>query len=193
MLRSLYDRTLAATGHPHAIRWLALIAFVESSIFPIPPDVMLVPMVLATPGRWFKIAAVCTLASVTGGLAGYAIGLFLFETVGRALFEFYGYYEKFSEFSALYNEWGAWIVFSAGLTPFPYKLITIASGVTVLDPMIFITASLLARGLRFFIIALLLWKFGSTIRTLLERYLGPATLLFLAVLIGGFIMLKYIL
>jgi membrane protein YqaA with SNARE-associated domain len=184
---------LAAAAHRHAGWWLALVSFVESSIFPIPPDVMLVPMVLAARERWIRIALICTGASVAGGLAGYAIGLFLFETVGQALLDFYGHAGKFSAFGEMYNEWGAWIVFGAGLTPFPYKVITIASGVTRLDLLVFILASVLARGIRFFVVAGLLWRFGPAIRKVLERHLGPLAFLFFVLLIGGFIGLKYLL
>ena len=193
MLRSLYERTLAAAGHRRAIWWLALVSFIESSIFPIPPDVILIPMVLANRDRWLRLALVCTAASVAGGMTGYAIGLFLFESIGQALLNFYGYAEKFAAFGEMYNEWGAWIVFGAGLTPFPYKVITIASGATHLDLMVFFIASVLARGLRFLIVAALLWKFGPAIRGFLERHLGPVTFLFFVLLIGGFIALKYLL
>jgi len=192
MLRALYDRTLAAAAHRHAQWWLALVSFIESSVFPIPPDVMLVPMVLADRDRWLRIAAVCTVASVAGGLLGYAVGLFLFDTIGQALLDFYGYGAKFSEFTDRYNEWGAWIVFGAGVTPFPYKVITIASGVTRLDLLVFVIASVLARGIRFFIVAGLLWKFGPAIRGALERHLGPLTILFFVLLIGGFVTVKYL-
>ena len=192
MLRSLYERTLAAAGHRHATRWLALVSFIESSVFPIPPDVMLVPMVLADRERWIRIAAVCTLTSVAGGMVGYAIGLFLFDTIGQALLDFYGYGAKFASFGERYNEWGAWIVFGAGVTPFPYKVITIASGVTRLDLLVFVIASVMARGLRFFIVCGLLWKFGPAIRGFLEKHLGPLTILFFVLLIGGFVALKYL-
>jgi membrane protein YqaA with SNARE-associated domain len=192
MLRSLYERTLAAAGHRHASAWLALVSFVESSIFPIPPDVMLIPMVLADRTKWIRIAAICTLASVLGGLAGYAIGLFLFDTIGQALLDLYGYGEKFAAFGEMYNEWGAWIVFGAGVTPFPYKVITIASGVTRLDLLVFVIASVLARGLRFFLVCGLLWRFGPAIRSFLEKHLGPLTVLFFVLLIGGFVALKYL-
>jgi membrane protein YqaA with SNARE-associated domain len=192
MLRSLYERTLAAAGHRHASAWLALVSFVESSIFPIPPDVMLIPMVLADRTKWIRIAAISTLASVLGGLAGYAIGLFLFDTIGQALLDLYGYGEKFAAFGEMYNEWGAWIVFGAGVTPFPYKVITIASGVTRLDLLVFVIASVLARGLRFFLVCGLLWRFGPAIRSFLEKHLGPLTVLFFVLLIGGFVALKYL-
>ncbi|MBM85836.1 MAG: cytochrome B [Rhodospirillaceae bacterium] len=192
MLRLIYDRTLAAAAHRHAKSWLALVSFLESSVFPIPPDVMLVPMVLADRDRWVQIALVCTLASVAGGLAGYTIGLFLFDTVGQALMEFYGHSEEFAKYTAYYIEWGAWIVFGAGLTPFPYKVVTIASGVTNLDVVIFVIASALARGLRFFAVAAFLWRFGPAVRQILERYLGPITVLFFVLLIGGLAVLKYL-
>lgn len=153
---------------------------------------MLVPMVLADRSHWIRIALICTLASVAGGIAGYAIGLFLFDTVGQALLEFYGHGAKIAEFTAQYNEWGAWIVFGAGLTPFPYKVITITSGVTDLDIVVFVVASTLARGLRFFVMAGLLWRFGPSIRHYLERYLGTITVLFFVLLIGGLVVLKYV-
>ena len=153
---------------------------------------MLVPMVLADRDRWVQIALVCTLASVAGGLAGYTIGLFLFDTVGQALMEFYGHSEEFAKYTAYYIEWGAWIVFGAGLTPFPYKVVTIASGVTNLDVVIFVIASALARGLRFFAVAAFLWRFGPAVRQILERYLGPITVLFFVLLIGGLAVLKYL-
>jgi membrane protein YqaA with SNARE-associated domain len=193
MLRSIYERTLAAAEHRRAIWWLAVVSFIESSVFPIPPDVMLIPMVLADRDRWIRIAAVCTIASVAGGMAGYAIGSFLFDSIGHALLEFYGYGDKFAHFGELYNEWGAWIVFGAGVTPFPYKVITIASGVTHLDLFVFVAASVMARGLRFFVVCFLLWKFGPAIRGFLEKHLGPLTIVFFVLLIGGFIALKYML
>ena len=191
MLRSLYERTLAAAGHRHATWWLALVSFIESSVFPIPPDVMLVPMVLVDRDRWIRIAGVCTLASVAGGMAGYAVGLFLFDTFGRALMDFYGYSAKFAMFVQMYNKWGAWIVFGAGVTPFPYKVITIASGVTQLDLLVFMSASVLARGLRFFVVCGLLWKFGPAIQGFLEKHLGPLMVVFFVLLTGGFVVLKY--
>lgn len=191
MLRRLYDWTIHLSAHPHAIWALAIISFVESSVFPIPPDALLIPMVLAARERAWRIAAVCTLASVLGGLLGYAIGFFLFDEFGRALLEFYGYLDKFETFRASYNEWGGWIVFGAGLTPFPYKVITIASGVTHLDLVTFTVASILARGLRFFLVAGLLWKFGPPMRRFIEKRLGLLTVIFFVLLLGGFLVLRY--
>tara|TARA_B100000686_G_C16612517_1_gene874589 strand:+ start:398 stop:952 length:555 start_codon:yes stop_codon:yes gene_type:complete len=184
---------MGLAGHRNAVPALATVSFIESSIFPIPPDVMLIPMVLANRAKAFYFAFICTVASVLGGLLGYAIGVFLFEELGRPLLEFYGFAPKFAEFQIKYNDWGAWSVFAAGVTPFPYKVITILSGVTALDLVIFITASIAARGLRFFLVASLLWKFGEQIRTLIEKYMGILFVLILALLFGGFAIIKYFL
>ena len=192
MIRNLYNRTLLLAEHPRALWALALVAFVESSFFPIPPDILLVPMALSAPTKAFRYAFVCTVASVLGGIFGYAIGFFFFDVIGNPLLDFYGYGEKFTEFSAMYNDWGAWIVFTAGLTPFPYKVITIASGVTALDPGIFTISSIASRGLRFFVVAALLWKFGEPIRLFIEKYLGLLTVIFVILLFGGFVILKYL-
>ncbi|MEM1385009.1 MAG: YqaA family protein [Pseudomonadota bacterium] len=191
MLRRLYDWVISLAGHPYALWALAAISFVESSVFPIPPDVLLIPMVLAAPHRAWLIAGVCTIASVLGGLAGYGIGYYLFESVGAPVLDFYGKMEKFGDFQEGFNEWGAWIVFTAGVTPFPYKVITIASGVTQLDLVIFTLCSIIARGLRFFVVAGLLWKFGDPIRDFIEKRLGLLFTLGVATLIGGFVVAKY--
>jgi len=191
MLRGLYDRTLQLAAHRRAKGWLAALSFAESSFFPIPPDVMLIPMVLAERERAFRIALICSAASVLGGLAGYAIGMGLYESVGKPLLDFYGYGEKFQHFTAQYSEWGAWIVAFAALTPFPFKVITIASGVAGLDLVVFFVASLLARSFRFYLEAALLWKFGTPIRGFIEKHLGLLTLVFFALLVGGFVLIKY--
>lgn len=192
MLRRLYDWTMGLAAHPHAMFWLAAIAFLESSVFPIPPDILILPMVLAAPTRAWRIVLVATVASVLGGLFGYAIGLFLFETVGQAILNFYGYFEKFAKFQDWYREWGGWIVFAGGFSPIPYKVITIASGTVQLDIWTFTIVSIISRGGRFLIVAALLWKFGAPIRTFIERWLGPLTLLFVVMLVGGFIAIKYL-
>jgi len=192
VLRRLYDWTMDLSGRPHALTALAVVSFIESSVFPIPPDVLLIPMVLAARERAWLIAAVCTITSVLGGLAGYGIGLFLFEQIGRPLLEFYGYTDRFGDFQAYYNDWGAWAVFIAGTTPFPYKVITILSGVTALSVPVFLVASVLARGIRFFLVAGLLWYFGEPIRAFIERRLGLLFTLFCILLIGGFVALRYV-
>jgi membrane protein YqaA with SNARE-associated domain len=175
---------------PYALWILAAIAFLESSLFPIPPDVLLIPMVIAAPRRAWLIAGVCTVSSVVGGLVGYGIGALLFDAVGQPVLDFYGYADKFAQFRGSYNDWGAWIVFGAGLTPFPYKVITIASGVTGLNLATFMIASVLARGLRFFLVTALLWYFGAPIKRFIERNLGWLTVLFFVLLLGGFLLLR---
>ncbi len=190
MLRRLYDWTRGLAAHRHALALLALVAFVESSIFPIPPDVLLVPMVLAARARAWRIALVCTAASVLGGLAGYGIGYFVFEAVGQPLVEFYGGADAFASFRDAYNAWGLWIVFTAGLTPLPYKIFTIASGVAQLDVTIFVLGSLLSRGLRFYVEAALLRRFGSPLRAFVENHLGKVTTAFAVLLVGGFVLIQ---
>lgn len=171
MLKSLYDWAMNLAGHRFATRWLALISFIESSVFPIPPDVLLVPMALAERNRSFYFAGICTTASVLGGFLGYAIGYFLWDTLGAPLFEFYGYMDKFDTFKNAFNEQGAWLVLMFGVTFFPYKVITIASGVTMLDPVVFGISSIVARFIRFFVEAGLIWKYGDPIREFIEKRL----------------------
>jgi len=192
MLRSLYDRVMALAAHRLALWWLMLVSFIESSVFPIPPDVMLVPMVLAKRAKAWFYAAMTTLSSVLGGAAGYAIGFFLFDLVGQPILSFYGKQDAFAEFASGYNAYGAWIVLFAGITPFPYKVITIASGVTGLNFLVFMLASLVARGLRFYLVAGLLYWFGPPIRDFIERRLGLVTLVFFVLLFGGFAALRYL-
>ncbi len=181
---------MALAAHPHAIWILAAMSFIESSVFPIPPDVMLIPMVLAARTRAWRIAMVCTIASVLGGMAGYGIGYFLYEAVGRPVLEFYHALEKFEQTRSLYNDYGVLIVFSAGFSPIPYKIFTIASGVTGMEPVSFALASLVGRGARFFLVAALLWKFGEPIRDFIERHLGKLALLFVLLLAAGFVAVK---
>ncbi len=191
MLRRLYDWTMDLAAHTGAAWALAIIAFIESSVFPIPPDVLQIPMVLAQRAKAWFYASIATVSSVAGGLLGYAIGLFLYDSIGQPLLEFYGYAAKFEDFAGRYNEWGAWIVFIAGVTPFPYKVITIASGTTGLSIPVFIIASVLARGLRFFAVSALLYWFGPPIKAFIERYMGILTVVFVILLVGGFVLVKY--
>jgi len=193
LLRRLYDWTMGLSAHRYALPALAAISFIEASVFPIPPDALLLPMILAAPHRAWLIAGVCTIASVLGGLFGYGIGFLAFEELGRPLLDFYGYGEKFQSFQESYNEWGAWIVAGAGFTPFPFKVITIASGVTGLDMTVFVIASVLSRGARFFLVAGLLWYFGPRIRTFIENNLGILATAFFVLLFGGFVLVRYLL
>lgn len=192
MLRRLYDWTMDIARHRHADTGLAVVAFVESSVFPVPPDVLLIPMILSDRARAWRVAFICTVASVLGGLAGYAIGMFLFEQIGRPLLEFYGYGARFAEFRETYNAWGAWAVFIAGVTPFPFKVITILSGVTALNVPVFIVAAIFARGIRFYLVAGLLWYFGEPVRVFIERRLGLLFTVACLLLVGGFVAAKYL-
>ena len=192
MIRRLYDWTLSMAAHPHALWVLAFVSFIESSVFPIPPDILMIPMIIAAPRRAFLIAFVCMAASVVGGIAGYMIGAFLFDAIGQPVLDFYGKADSVAEFNARFNEWGAWAVLVAGITPFPYKVITIMSGWTGLSLPVFVVSSIVARGFRFFILAALLWKFGAPIRTFIEKYLGLLFTLFVILLFAGFYVLRYL-
>jgi membrane protein YqaA with SNARE-associated domain len=184
---------MALAAHRRATWALAAISFAESSFFPIPPDVLLIPMVLAERSKAFLYATICTVASVIGGIAGWLIGAFLFDALAEPILQFYGYADKFEAFAQRYNEYGAWIVFFAGLTPFPYKVITIASGATGLPMPVFLLASVLARGIRFFAVAALLWWLGPPIRDFIERRLGLLFTIFVVMLFGGFVVARYLL
>ena len=192
MIRRLYDWTMNLAAHAKAKYALFAVAFAESSFFPIPPDVMLIPMVVAERAKAWYFATITTVGSVLGGVAGYLIGYFLFESLGEPILRFYGYEAAFEDFARRYNDWGAWIVFFAGVTPFPYKVITIASGVTQLNFLVFMLASVAARGLRFFMVAGLLYWFGPPIKDFIERYLGILFTIFVILLFGGFVLVRYV-
>lgn len=192
MLHSLYYWTLSIARSRHALWGLAAVAFVQSSIFPIPPDVLMIAMIIATPSRAFLIAGVATAASVAGAVAGYAIGFGAFETIGRPVLAFYGLESYFAAFAARYNDWGAWVVLVAGVSPFPFKVITILSGATQLSLPVFVIASLIARALRFFVLAALLWHYGTSISDFIERRLGLVFTVFCVLLIGGFMLVRYL-
>jgi membrane protein YqaA with SNARE-associated domain len=192
MLQATYDWTMRLGASRHAVWVLAAVAFVESSFFPIPPDVLLIPMILAARAKAWRLAAVCTVASVAGGYFGYLIGYTLFETLGEPVIAFYGFEAAFARFTERYNELGAWIVAIFGVTPFPYKVVTIASGVTQLDPFAFGITSVASRGARFFIVAALIWYFGPPIRNFVERYLGWVALAFVVLLVAGFLLIEFV-
>ncbi|MEZ5867906.1 membrane protein YqaA with SNARE-associated domain [Defluviimonas denitrificans] len=192
MIRPLYDWTLRLADSPNALVALGIISFIESSFFPIPPDILMIPMIIARPSRAWLIATVALVTSVLGGLFGYFIGAVLFDTVGQPILDFYGKAEAGEVFAQKFNEYGAWAVLVAGVTPFPFKVITIMSGWTGLSLPVFIVASIVARGLRFFVVAGLLWQFGAPIRDFIERRLGLMFTLFMVILIGGFFLVKYL-
>ncbi len=186
MLRGLYNWTMGLAGHHHALWALAIVSFAESSIFPIPPDILMIPMLLARPNRAFLIASVCLIASVLGGIAGYAIGALFYDQIGAPILAALGKAEAMAEFNTRFNDLGFWPVLIAGLTPFPYKVITIMSGWTGLPLGTFIVTSIIARGIRFFVIAALLRQFGAPLRDFIERHLGLMFTLFIVILLGGF-------
>jgi membrane protein YqaA with SNARE-associated domain len=192
MLRRLYDWVIRLAGSPRAIPAMGVVAFAESSFFPIPPDVMLIPMVLANRPKAFRIALVCTVCSVLGGLLGYAIGFYFFETIGAWLVKTYGLQSRLESFRHGFAEYGTWIILIKGLTPIPYKLVTIASGAAHFDLLTFVWASIVTRGARFLIVAALLWKYGEPIRAFIERRLNLVTWLFLIALVGGFVAFRYL-
>lgn len=192
MLKALYDWTLRLAEHPRALWFLALISFVESSFFPIPPDIIMIPMILARPSKAWLIAGVCLVFSVLGGMFGYGIGMFAYESIGKPILESLGKADSMAEFSTRFNDLGFWAVLAAGVTPFPYKVITIMSGWTAMPFGTFMLTSVLARGLRFFIVAALLYKFGAPIRDFIEKRLGLMFTLFVILLFAGFFAVKYL-
>lgn len=192
MIRRLYDWVFSLARHRHASWALGTISFIESSVFPVPPDVLLIPMVLAERRKWIFYAFVCTIASVFGAFLGYFIGAVLYETIGKPILAFYGMEHRFADIAAWYNKWGGWGVLFAAITPFPYKVLTIFSGATGLDLLVFTIVSIIGRGARFFIVSGLLYLYGEPVRLFIERRLGLMFTLGLVLLIGGFVAIKYV-
>lgn len=192
MLRRLYAWVMLQAEHPRAMWILQVITFLESSIFPIPPDPLMIPLMLARRQQAFRIAAICTVVSVIGGFAGYAIGMFLWETVGLWVFQTYNLMDKFEATKAGFDEYGAWIIILKGMTPIPYKLLTIAAGVFKFNLLTFTIASIISRGIRFFLLATLLYFYGPPIREFIEKRLEILTLGFMVLLVGGFLLFKYL-
>jgi membrane protein YqaA with SNARE-associated domain len=191
MLRGLYDRVIKLSESKQALPTLAVVSFAESSFFPVPPDVVLVPMALARPDKARLYALVCTIASVLGGIVGYLIGALLYDTLGKWLISLYGYGDSVEAFRQAYAEWGAWIILIKGLTPIPYKIVTIASGFAGYDFFMFVVLSCITRGARFFLEAELLRRYGEPIRGFIEKRLTLVTTGFLAAIVGGFLIAKY--
>jgi membrane protein YqaA with SNARE-associated domain len=187
MLRRIYDWCVAAADKPYALWVLGAVSFAESSFFPVPPDIMLLPMSLARPQRAWLFAALCTVASVAGGMLGYAIGAVLYDSVGHWLISLYGLGDKVDAFRAGYAEYGAWIILLKGLTPIPYKLVTITSGFAGYNIWLFVLCSIIARGGRFFAVAVLLNRYGETIRAEIEKRLGLWVALLAIVIVLGFV------
>jgi membrane protein YqaA with SNARE-associated domain len=192
MLKRLYDWTLRTAESPRAPWALAAVSFAESSFFPVPPDVMLVPMAMANPKKAWFYATICTIASVLGGLAGYAIGALLFDSLGQWIISLYGHGDKVEDFRRLYQEWGHWIILIKGLTPIPYKIVTIASGLAGYSLFWFTVLSIITRGARFFIVAGLMHRFGQPLKEFTEANFGLVSAVFLVCLIGGFVVVKFL-
>ena len=192
LLRKIYDFVLNKSNHPKAPWFLALISFSESSFFPIPPDIILIPMVIANKMKAWWYAFICTTSSVLGGIVGYCIGSFFYTTIGIIIINYYSLQDQFVSFENLYNQYGIWIVLGAGFTPFPFKFITIASGVFHLNLLLFILVSIVGRGMRFYIVATLLKVFGNIIKKYIDRYFNLLSILFFILLIGSFILIKYL-
>ena len=192
MIKRMYDWTLSMSGHPRSLWVLAFVAFIESSFFPIPPDLLLIPLILAAPTRAFGIALIAVVASVAGGVFGYFIGAFAFEAIGQPILASLGKIDYISGFNQKFNEYGLWAVLIAGVTPFPFKVITIMSGWTSMPFGVFLFSSLFARSLRFFAVATLLYYFGAPIRNFIEKRLGLVFTVFIFVLIAGFFMIRII-
>ena len=192
IIKSSYDWAMSVAKKNNAVWALVIVSFVESSFFPIPPDIFLIPLILAQRQKAFKLALYCTIASVLGGYLGYSIGYLLDEAVLNPLLTKWGMMEAFKKFEEWYHQYGASIVFMAGLTPFPYKIITIASGAVHLNLAIFTVASVLARGIRFFFIAWLLYKWGKPMKEYIEKNLGWLSIVFAILLIGSFLLIKFL-
>jgi membrane protein YqaA with SNARE-associated domain len=192
MMRRLYDWMMRMAVHPNAPHALFGVAFVESSIFPIPPDVMLVPMILAARNKAWTYANICLIASVLGGLVGYAIGYYLFAYVGEPVLNLYGLTERYAQARTMLAHWGPWILIAKGFTPFPYKVLTIAAGVFKMGLAPFILASIVARAMRFYLVAGLLYWFGDSIRAFVERRLGLVTTAFIVLLVGGLVAVRFV-
>ena len=192
MMTRIYQWLMRLAASERALLWLALVSFIEASVFPIPPDIMLIPMVLAAPTRWWRIALVATAASVAGGWLGYWIGATLFDTFGQKVLAFYHLEAGFAAFQAKFQEYGGWIVLAKGVTPIPFKLVTIASGAVHLDPLIFTISATGSRAIRFFLVAVLLRWFGEPIRHFVEKHLVWVTTAGLVLLIGGFVVIRWL-
>ncbi len=191
--RKLYDWVLHWAETPYGVPALALITFAEASFFPIPPDVLLIALAISIPRRSFRYALVCSITSVFGGLLGYLIGYALFESVGRPILEFYGYMDKFLWLKLKYDEVGAWLLAMAGFTPIPYKVFTITSGVMKMNLVLFTVVSLISRSARFFLVGALIYFFGPPVKRFIDRYFNLLSVVFVVLLIGGFVVLKWLL
>ena len=191
-IKKLYDWVLHWAKTPYAIPALFLLSFAESSFFPVPPDVLLIALAISLPKKSFKYALICMIGSVVGGVVGYGIGLYGYEMIGKPIVEFYHGQGKMDMIKTLYSQYGFWGILFAAITPIPYKVFTIASGVFKFDFLLFFIASVIGRSTRFFIVAALIWKFGAPIRDFIDKYFNILCLVFMVLLVGGFFAIKYV-
>ncbi|MBI1954578.1 MAG: DedA family protein [Proteobacteria bacterium] len=192
MIKRFYKWIMDGASKPHATWIVSIISFAESSFFPLPPDLLIIPMVLAQRHLAWRLAWLCTLTSVIGGIVGYGIGYFMFETLGEWIINTYNLHSAFEKFQIEFHHWGFWIIALKGLTPIPYKLVTIASGVAQLDMKTFLIASIIARGFRFYLLSFLLWFFGPWAKDFIEKYLNLVLILSLAIIVLGFLIVKWL-
>lgn len=192
-LKRLYDYCMEWIAGPYGAWTLFIIAFVESSFFPIPPDVFLIAMCISAPTRAFKYAAICAAGSVLGGMLGYGLGFWFMESLGQQIIGWYGLEDKYMSVQDLYQKYDAWAVGAAGFTPLPYKLFTITAGAFEINFITFVVASLISRSARFFLVAAFIWKFGAPVKGLIDRYFNIISIVFMILLIGGFVLIKYLL
>jgi len=192
LLRKTYDWVLHWSSTKYALPALAILSFAESSFFPIPPDVLLVAMTVAVPLKAFRYAAVCSVASVLGGMFGYFLGWQFMDVIGIRIVEFYHFQEQFDKIGGWYEKYNAWAVGAAGFTPLPYKVFTLAAGAFQINFPVFVLASLVSRSARFFIVAALIYKLGAPIKVFIEKYFNILSIVFIVLLFGGFVLVKYI-
>ena len=190
LIRKLYDWVLQWASTPYALPVLFIVSFVESSFFPIPPDILLIAMVVAAPAGWFRFALVCSIGSVLGGVFGYLIGYQFMEIIGNRIVEFYHFQEKWDKIGLLYDKYNAWAVAAAGFSPLPYKVFTMAAGAFEINFLTFVLASAVSRAARFFLVAALIYKFGPPFKILIEKYFNTFTIIFMILLVLGFFILK---
>ena len=192
IIKKLYDWVLHWAETPYAVPALFLLSFSESSFFPVPPDVLLIALAISIPQKSFKYAAICSVASVLGGILGYYIGVYGYEAVGKPIVDFYHGQETMDKVNMWYEQYGFWGILTAAITPIPYKVFTIASGVFKFDFLSFLSASIIGRSFRFFVVAGLIWKFGPVIKKFIDKYFNLLSFAFIVLLVGGFILIKYV-
>lgn len=192
-LKRVYDYCMDWIAGPYGVLTLFIISFVESSFFPIPPDVFLIAMCIAAPTKAFKYAAVCSAGSVLGGAFGYGLGLWFMDSLGQQIIHWYGLEDKYDKVKHLYQTYDVWAVGAAGFTPLPYKLFTITAGAFHLNFTTFVLASLVSRSARFFLVAAFIWKFGAPVKYYIDKYFNVISIVFMILLIGGFVLIKYLL